>query len=156
MKRDEAHLVTVCCSVLQCVAVCGSVWQCVAVCGSELQYAAPCCSVWQCVAVCGSVWQCVAVCCSMLQCVTRSHAWCGAGRVFEQVSHDIIWQFGAKWACSTRTVYLPHVQKCQKKSRKSTSLDNLAQNRLAVCVLFICHMCTNVVTFFIRQKKHGM
>jgi len=39
---------SLCCSVLQCVAVC--------------------CSVLQCVAVCCSVLQCVAVCCSALQC----------------------------------------------------------------------------------------
>ena len=44
---------TVCCSVLQCIAVC----YCVAV----------SCSVLQCVAVCYSVLQCVAVCCSVVQ-----------------------------------------------------------------------------------------
>ena len=41
----DLNLLTVCCSVLQCVAVCCSVLQCVAV----------CCSVLQCVAVCFSV-----------------------------------------------------------------------------------------------------
>jgi len=62
---------TVCCSVLQCVAVCCSVFQCVAV----------CCSLLQCVAVCCSVLQGAAVCCSVLQCLcgcnneyTPSHA----------------------------------------------------------------------------------
>ena len=49
--------VTVCCSVLQCVAVYCSVFQGVTV----------CCSVLQCVAVCCSVLQGVAVCCSTLQ-----------------------------------------------------------------------------------------
>jgi len=51
--------ITVCCSVLQCVAVCRSVSQCVAV------YR----SVSQCIAVYRSVSQCVAVCYSVLQCV---------------------------------------------------------------------------------------
>ena len=76
--------VTVCCSVLQCVAmwkcrdsrysicVCGTCVEeeifskCVALCCSVLQCVA---SVLQCVAVCCSVLQCVAVCCSVLQCV---------------------------------------------------------------------------------------
>jgi len=36
-----------------------------------------CCSVLQCVAVCCSVLQCAAVCCSVLQCVdTQSRVWC--------------------------------------------------------------------------------
>jgi len=63
--------VSVCCSVLQCVAVCCSVLQCGAVCCSVLQCVAVCCSVavLQCVAVCCSVLQCVAVCCSVLQCM---------------------------------------------------------------------------------------
>jgi len=59
-------MLSICCSVLQCVAVCCSVLQCVAV----------CCSVAQCVAVWHSVLlllQCGAVCCSVLQCAT---AWC--------------------------------------------------------------------------------
>ena len=51
---------SVCCSVLQCVAVCCSVLHCVAVCCSVLQRDAVCCSVLQCVAVCCSVLQCVA------------------------------------------------------------------------------------------------
>ena len=38
--------VSVCCSVLQCVAVCCSVLQCGAVCCSVLQCVAVCCSVW--------------------------------------------------------------------------------------------------------------
>ena len=96
----HATLVTVCCSVLQCVAVCCSVLWCIAVClcrgmhassitvcCSVLHYIAVCCSVLQCVAiccsvslegyarilhaVCCSVLQCIAVCCSsVLQCVT--------------------------------------------------------------------------------------
>jgi len=52
---------TVCCSVLQCVAVCCSVLQCVAVCCSVLQ----CVAVWCCVVLCVAVR--VAVCCSVLQ-----------------------------------------------------------------------------------------
>jgi len=80
-------LISVCRSVLQCVAVCCSVLQCVAVCCSALQCVAVrifdstdvcvvsmnvhmylrarvavCCSVSQCVAVCCSVLLCVAVC----------------------------------------------------------------------------------------------
>jgi len=44
-QPTDAHLRTVCCSVLQCAVVCCSV----------LQYVAVCCSVLQCVAVCCSV-----------------------------------------------------------------------------------------------------
>jgi len=74
---------TVCCSMLQCVAVCCSVLQCDAVCCSELQCGCEfvccsltpnrsltvCCRVLHCVAVWFSVLQCVAVCCSVLQSV---------------------------------------------------------------------------------------
>jgi len=73
---QDSHL-SVCCSVLQCVAVCCSVLQCVAVCCSALQCAAVCWSVLECAGVCCSVLQCVAVrvlpcvavCCSVLQCI---------------------------------------------------------------------------------------
>jgi len=54
-------LMTVCCSVLQCVAVRCSVLQCVAVCMIYLHYL----RWWLCVAVCCSVLQRVAVCCSV-------------------------------------------------------------------------------------------
>jgi len=90
----SARSITVCCSVLQCVALlvffhmpgvratpikpdtisARSVAECVAVCCSVMQCAAVCCSVLQCAAVCCSVLcrnvlRCVAVCCSELQCV---------------------------------------------------------------------------------------
>ena len=90
----SARSITVCCSVLQCVALlvffhmpgvratpikpdtisARSVAECVAVWCSVLQCAAVCCSVLQCAAVCCSVLcrnvlRCVAVCCSELQCV---------------------------------------------------------------------------------------
>ena len=65
---DLAKLVlSVCCSVLQCVVVCCSVLQRVAACCNVLQFVAVCCSVLQSVAMCCSMLQCVAVCCSVLQ-----------------------------------------------------------------------------------------
>ena len=58
----DLNLLTLCCSVLQCVAVCCSVLQCVAVCRPLSQvspsYVGSAC-----------VLHCVAVCCSVLQCV---------------------------------------------------------------------------------------
>jgi len=88
----DLRRVSVCCSVLQCVAVRGSLLQCVAVRCSVMQGVLVCsiprkqrdcpfarefvlqgvavrCSVVQCSAVWCSVLQCVAVCCSVLQCV---------------------------------------------------------------------------------------
>jgi len=60
--------VSVCCSVMQCVAVCCSVLQYVAARCNFLQCVDVWCSVLQCSAVwCGVMW-CVAVCCSVLQC----------------------------------------------------------------------------------------
>jgi len=44
-------VLSLCCSVLQCVAVCCSVLQCVAVCCSALQCVTVCCSVLQCIAI---------------------------------------------------------------------------------------------------------
>ena len=66
VAKEASHLylarITVCCSVLQCIAVRCSVLQCVAV----------CCSVLQCVTVCCGVLRCVAVCCIIvLQCVIK-------------------------------------------------------------------------------------
>ena len=45
--RVPMYPLSVCCSVLQCVAVCCSVLQCVAVCCSVLQCVAVCCSLWK-------------------------------------------------------------------------------------------------------------
>ena len=53
-----------CCSVLQCVAVCCSEESSES---EQSRIVSVCCSVLQCVAVCCSVLQCVAVCCSMSQ-----------------------------------------------------------------------------------------
>ena len=55
--------------MLQCVTVCGSVLQCVAVRCCAMLCDAVRCSVLQCVAVCCSAMQCDAVHCSVLQCV---------------------------------------------------------------------------------------
>ena len=63
----DCNNLSVCCSVVQCIAVYCSVLQCVAVCCSVLQCGAVHCSALQCVAVCCSMLQYVAVCCSMLQ-----------------------------------------------------------------------------------------
>ena len=61
----DLNLLTLCCSVLQCVAVCCSVLQCVAVCRPLSQvspsYVGSAC-----------VLHCVAVCCSVLQCVAAA------------------------------------------------------------------------------------
>jgi len=62
--------ITVCCSVLQCVAVYYSVLQCIPVCCSVLQCVAVYYSVLQCITVRRSVFQCVAVYSSVLQCIT--------------------------------------------------------------------------------------
>ena len=59
--------ISVCCSVLQCVAVCCSVLQCLVVSCSVLQ-------LLQCGAVCCSALQCGAVCCSVLQYVAGNHS----------------------------------------------------------------------------------
>jgi len=65
--------VTVCCSVLKCVAVCVAVWrsvlQCLTMCCSVSQYVVVHYSVLQCVAVCYSVLQSVTTSCRLLQCV---------------------------------------------------------------------------------------
>ena len=81
--------ISVCYSMLQCVAVCCSVLQCVAMCCTSLQCVAVCCNVLQCVALCCithngkpldhspplwlSVLQCVLciVCCSVFHSVLR-------------------------------------------------------------------------------------
>jgi len=58
-----SHLfrLSICCSVLQCVAVCYSVLQCVAVCCSKMQFVLVCCIVLQGVAVyCSVLCICVA------------------------------------------------------------------------------------------------
>jgi len=87
---DEADLLALWCSVLQCVAVCCSVLQCVAVCCSVFDDAdlfalyqhhirlafmscvVLCCGVLRCVAVCGNVLQTShhVMPCSVLQCVS--------------------------------------------------------------------------------------
>jgi len=81
----QVLLLTVFCSVLQCVAVRCSVLQCVAA----------CCSVLQCVAVCCSVLQCAAVCCS----VSISHQSQGGAGHFGDVPSPVVfcaesWEFG--------------------------------------------------------------
>jgi len=80
-----AVILSMCCSVLQCVIVCCGILQsvavhidclnrvvnmiqCIVVCRGVLRYVAVCCSVLWCVAMCCDVLQCVAVCCSVLQC----------------------------------------------------------------------------------------
>ena len=64
---------SVCCSVLQCVAVCCSVLQCVAVCSPRyFNHKFRILRVHIQVCVCGCVYGCVAVCCSVLQCVAPS------------------------------------------------------------------------------------
>ena len=54
---------------LQCVTLCCSVLHCVAVCYIMLQCVTLCCSVLHRVAVCYIVLQCVTLCCSVLHCV---------------------------------------------------------------------------------------
>jgi len=56
------HCVTVCCSVLQCVAGSHVTWLTLNECSA---FVAVCCSALQCLAVCCSVLQCVAVCCTI-------------------------------------------------------------------------------------------
>ena len=59
--------VAVCCNALQCVAVCCSVLPCIAVCFNLLQRVTACCSVLQRFAACCSVLQRVAACCGVLK-----------------------------------------------------------------------------------------
>jgi len=64
--------VTLCYSVLHCVAVCYIVLQCVTLCYSVLHCVAVCYIALQCVTLCCGVLHCVAVCYIVLQCVASS------------------------------------------------------------------------------------
>jgi len=64
-RRGATVWLTVCCSVLQCIAVRCCVLQS---CRSSINLGSRHFD-WRCVAVCCSVLQCIAVCCSVVQCV---------------------------------------------------------------------------------------
>ena len=62
----ESAIISLCCSVLQCVVVCCTELQSVVAC-CESAIISLCCSVLQCAAVYCSVLQCVAECCSVFR-----------------------------------------------------------------------------------------